>query len=70
MLLTRDYKTTVRARIERDPGFREALLKEGVHCHLATDMETGKSVLGDYINATQCLDFQTSLMKRTKKKFK
>ncbi len=52
MPLTRDFKATVRARLERDPGFREALLEEGVECLLAGDVETGKAVLRDYINAT------------------
>ena len=52
MPLTRDFKETIRARIERDRGFREALLEEGVECLLAGDVETGKSVLRDYINAT------------------
>ena len=52
MALTRDFKETIRARIERDPGFREALLEEGVECLLSGDVETGKSVLRDYINAT------------------
>ena len=52
MTLTRDLKETVRARIEHDPGFREALLEEGVERLLAGDVETGKSVLRDYINAT------------------
>ncbi|MYD92857.1 MAG: transcriptional regulator [Chloroflexi bacterium] len=52
MPLTRDFKETVRARTARDPDFREALLEEGVQCLLAGDVETGKSVLRDYINAT------------------
>ena len=52
MSLTRDFKETMRARIERDPGFREALLEDGVECLLSGDVETGKSVLRDYINAT------------------
>ena len=52
MPLTRDFKETVLARIERDPGFREALLEEGLQRLLSGDMETGKSVLRDYINAT------------------
>lgn len=52
MALTRDFKATVRARIARDPDFREALLLEGVECLLAGDVETGKSVLRDYVNAT------------------
>ena len=52
MPLTRDFKQTIQARLERDPGFREALLEEGVECLLGGDVETGKSVLRDYINAT------------------
>ena len=48
MPLTRDLKATIRARIERDAGFRE----EGVECLLAGDVDTGKSVLRDYVNAT------------------
>ena len=52
MPLTRGFKETVQARAERDPAFREGLLKEGVECLLAGDVETGKIVLRDYINAT------------------
>ena len=51
MSLTRDFKETVRARIERDPAFREMLLEEGVECLLAGEVETGKSILRDYVNA-------------------
>lgn len=52
MALTRDFKETIQARVARDPAFREALLKEGVECLLAGDVDTGKAVLRDYINAT------------------
>ena len=52
MPLTRDFKETIQARIERDPAFREELLKEGVDCLLSGDVDTGKAVLRDYINAT------------------
>ena len=52
MPLTRDFKETIQARAKRDLGFREALLEEGVECLLAGDVETGKSMLRDYINAT------------------
>ena len=52
MPLTRDFKETVQARAERDPAFREGLLKEGVGCLLSGDVDTGKIVLRDYINAT------------------
>ncbi|MET0044976.1 MAG: transcriptional regulator [Candidatus Thiodiazotropha sp. 6PLUC3] len=33
-------------------AFRKALLQEGVECLLAGDVDTGKAVLRDYINAT------------------
>ncbi len=52
MALTRDFKETVQARARRDPAFREGLLKEGVECLLSGDIDTGKVVLRDYINAT------------------
>ena len=52
MPLTRDFKETIQARTERDPAFREELLKEGVECLLSGDVETGKAVLRDYIKAT------------------
>jgi hypothetical protein len=52
MVLTRDFKETVKNRIERDPAFREELLKEGIECLLVGDMDTGKAILRDYINAT------------------
>src|SRR5579863_3375049 len=52
MVLTRDFKETIRARVKRDPGFREALLREGIENFLAGDIETGKIILRDFINAT------------------
>ena len=52
MVLTRDFKLTVRERLQRDPSIREALLKEAIDCLLAGDVETGKSLLRDHVNAT------------------
>jgi hypothetical protein len=52
MPLTRDFKETIQARIETDPAFRNELLREGVECLLSGDLETGKAILRDYINAT------------------
>ncbi len=52
MALTRDFKETIQARARRDPAFRRALLREGVECMLSGDIETGKAVLRDFINAT------------------
>ncbi len=52
MALTRDFKLTIQERAQRDGAFRKALLREGIECLLAGDVETGKVVLRDYINAT------------------
>lgn len=52
MVLTRDFKELVKARVERDPKFRAALLKEAIDAMLSGDVATGKAVLRDYINAT------------------
>jgi DNA-binding phage protein len=52
MALTRDFKQTVKARADRDPAFREALLTEAVEHLIAGKVDVGKAVLRDYINAT------------------
>ncbi len=44
-------------RAQRGPAFRKALLQEGAECLLAGDVDTGKAVLRDYINAT--MGFET-----------
>ena len=56
MPLTRASKDTVKARAERDAAFRDALLTEGVDALLAGDMDIGKAILRDYINATVGFD--------------
>lgn len=57
MPLTRAFKETVQARLASDPAYRRELLREGVECFLAGDLDTGKAILRDYINAT--LGFET-----------
>ena len=57
MALTRSFKETVKARVASDTAFREALLTEGLNALLEGDVETGKAVLRDYINAT--IGFET-----------
>ena len=42
---TRGFNDTIRARMERDPAFREELLQEGAECLLSGDLDTGKDVL-------------------------
>ena len=52
MALTRDFKVTVKARADRDPEFRRALLGEAIECLLNGEVEVGQAMLRDYINAT------------------
>jgi len=63
MPLTHDFKETIRTRAQSDPDFRQALLREAVECIVNGDLDTGKAVLRDYVNATT--GFQ-GLEKRTK----
>jgi DNA-binding phage protein len=55
MTLTRDFKETVMLRVKKDPTFRSELIVEATNAFLAGDIETGKSLLRDYLNATEAL---------------
>ena len=52
MPLTKSFNETVRADLQKSAGFRRALLREAVGCMVSGDVETGKSVLRQYINGT------------------
>jgi DNA-binding phage protein len=52
MALTRDFRETIRDRAQREPAFRRALLQEAIEQMLAGDIDTGKSMIRNYINAT------------------
>jgi DNA-binding phage protein len=52
MALTRSFMETVKNRAERDSEFRIGLLKEGVEALLRGDLDQGKILLRDYVNAT------------------
>ena len=67
MPLTRDFKETIQARIKKDPEFQNELLKEGVECLLSGDLETGKMILRDYINATVGFEKLSSLTQKPAK---
>ena len=67
MALTREFKETIQARVQRDPAFREELLKEGLECLLSGDVDTGKAVLRDYINATIGFDELSDLTDKSPK---
>jgi DNA-binding phage protein len=67
MPLTRDFKTTVQARVARDPAFRDALLAEALNAYLSGDMETGKTVLRDFIKATIGFDALAAEVRKSSK---
>jgi DNA-binding phage protein len=52
MALTRDFKKTVVARVERDPAFAKALLNQAATLFLSGEPETARLVLRDLVNAT------------------
>jgi DNA-binding phage protein len=52
MALTRDFKTTIVERVERDPEFAKALLDEAATLFLNGEAETARLVLRDLVNAT------------------
>jgi DNA-binding phage protein len=52
MPLTRSFKETVLEDMKHKPGFRDAMLREGIEALLDGEGDVGKSILRDYINAT------------------
>lgn len=52
MALTREFSQTVKARAQRDAAFRRALLSDAIERMLEGEIETGKILLRDYINAS------------------
>ncbi len=56
MALTKSFRDTIKARAERDPAFRVGLFKEAIEAMLSDDLETGKLLLRDYVNATVGFD--------------
>lgn len=52
MATTREFKETVRKKAIEDKDFRQGLLTESLETMFTGDIETGKSLLRDYINAT------------------
>src|ERR1017187_8866700 len=51
MVLTRDFRETVQARVRRDAAFRKGLLRDAIESLLAGEVALGKELLRDYINA-------------------
>jgi hypothetical protein len=52
MARTKSFKDLVQAHVKGDKKFAEALLREGVDAMLSGDVDTGRTILRDYIKAT------------------
>ncbi len=52
MTQARPFKELVQAHVAKGPASAEALLREGIEAMLSGDIETGKTILRDYIKAT------------------
>ncbi|MBF0379681.1 MAG: transcriptional regulator [Magnetococcales bacterium] len=52
MVLTKKFRDTVLARAKEDSEFRKEMLTEAVNQILSGDIELGKTLLRDFINAT------------------
>ena len=52
MAITRKFRETVLTRAQGDARFRAAMLTEAINDLLAGELDTGKAMLRDYVNAT------------------
>ena len=59
MVLTRDFKETVAARVQGDPAFAQALLDEAITLFVNGEPESAKLILRDLDNASVGFDGDT-----------
>ena len=52
MSITRDFRETVNARVQREPEFANALLDEAASLFLNGEPETARLILRDLVNGT------------------
>ena len=67
MPLTREFKETVMLRAKQDPKFRQELIVEATNAFLENDVDTGKRLLLDYLNATDTLPSIAKELKQNEK---
>lgn len=52
MAKTKSFRELVERNVKSDPKFAAALLREGIDAMLSGDLDTGKTIVRDYIKAT------------------
>lgn len=67
MVLTKDFKSTIMARAKKDKKFCEAMLSEAISELLTGDVNAGKAILRDYINATITFEVLAKFMEKNPK---
>jgi hypothetical protein len=55
--LTRDFKETVIARVERDPAFAKELLDEATMLLISREADSALVILRDLVRVAACSDF-------------
>ncbi len=64
MVLTKDFKSTIMLRAKKDKKFCDAMLSEAITELLTGDVEAGKAILRDYINATITFEVLAKFMEK------
>jgi len=67
MPLTKDFKANVMARAHRDKAFCNALLTEAINEFLTGDIDVGKAMLRDYINAAISFEILSTMLGKNPK---
>lgn len=67
MPLTKQFRETVMARAKADKEFREELIVEATNALLEGDIDTGKSLIKDYLNATEAFSAVADQLKKDEK---
>jgi hypothetical protein len=67
MPITKQFRKTILERAENDPEFRRHMLTEAVNELIGGDLNAGKSILRDYINATITFEGLAGKLKKSSK---
>lgn len=67
MPLTKEFKTTIMARARYDKNFCNAMLTEAINELLTGDVDIGKAILRDYINATITFEILSEMLNKNSK---
>lgn len=67
MALTKNFKSTIMARARHDKEFCNAMLTEAINELFSGDVDLGKAILRDYINATISFEILSSMLHKNPK---